>query len=237
MPVFNEADGIQEFICEIDRAFSDVPRAICVIDDCSTDDTFFRLECLTEEIGNLLIQSNEKNLGHGPSTLRALRLGIESGADVIFSVDGDGQFIAEEMREFLKKFQSNRTNYAEGVRLSRTDPWFRKMISFVTRMLVLIKSHRYTKDANTPCRIYQVETLKTILERISVGALTPNLNTSIIVRKMSLDILFFPLTNIPRRGAVAVGSTWGKKSTILPSRRLITFCKNAILEMFIHPSK
>ena len=232
MPVFNEEDGIQEFITEIDKEFSGISHYICIVNDCSTDDTGLKLTELTKKIDSIMVETNRSNMGHGPSTVRALKIGMELKAKIIMSVDGDGQFLAREMLDFFNQFEVGSAVYAEGIRMDRQDPWFRKVISILTRIIVLLKSLKFSKDANTPCRIYNHTTLTLFMEKIPERAITPNLTMSITSRKMKTRILEYPLTNIPRRGVTNVGSSWGTKSTFLPSRRLVTFCKNALIEQF-----
>lgn len=231
MPVFNEDEGIAEFIEEICTAFSETKFSICVVDDFSTDNTPLKLSELTQRYENISTIRNRRNLGHGPSTIKALELGLQTNADIVLSVDGDGQFLAGEMLEFLAEYERREALYAEGIRNNRKDPWFRKIISFTTRVIVLLLSCHRTRDANTPCRIYDKATLSLLLSKISNTAITPNLIISINARKMGIDVLSFYLTSIPRRGGSIIGSSWEKKSTFFPSSRLFVFCKNAIFDL------
>lgn len=235
MPVYNESEGISEFINEISSEFSGISLSLHVVNDCSTDETLSVLNEIGKNIPYLNVLTNKVNSGHGPTTLRALREGLSSNAQVIMAVDGDGQFIAQEMREFYEAFLISSRLYGEGLREYRQDPWYRKSISFITRMIVTLKSGKYSKDANTPCRIYKKEFLESALQRISSSSLTPNIQMSIFARRSDLEIHTFRLTNIARRGSVEVGTSWGKNTKFLPSKRLVIFCKNAFLEQMRKP--
>jgi len=230
MPVFNEAEGIEEFINEIRFCFRSVNPMFITIDDCSTDATWLVLSEMKKKSDDLILAQNQVNLGHGQSTIRALKLGLLEKPKYIMSVDGDGQFLGNELLNFYKTFSSSNSNYAEGNRINRQDPWFRKFISLVTRVMVLAKSGKKSIDANTPVRIYKAETLENLIENIENTSLVPNLRMSIIVRKIGNEIFTFNLSNIPRRGSSSQGSSWGSGGTILPSRRLFKFCKKAIKE-------
>ena len=230
MPVYNEAEGIKEFIEEIKQNFKNVQPTILVVDDCSTDSTWSILAKMQANSTDLVLLKNEINKGHGQSTLRALRHGLLGKSSYVMSIDGDGQFLGAEMFKFYEQFCLSDLNYAEGRRIYRQDPWFRKVISYVTRLLVFVKSRRRVIDANTPCRIYKTGTLKSLIENIEVNSLVPNLRMSIVARKEGVEIFYFNLRNIPRRAKSAQGSTWGSGKTLLPNKRLVTFCTRAIKE-------
>ena len=89
MPVFNEADGIVKFLGEIDGVFTDV--LVIVIDDRSTDSTRELIESIQCKNVEVTLIHNDRNCGHGPTTLRALREGLARGASTIVALDGDGQ--------------------------------------------------------------------------------------------------------------------------------------------------
>lgn len=232
MPVFNESEGIREFVSEIRYEFSNIRPTILIVDDFSTDETWKVLQEMKAQTNDLIVYRNISNLGHGRTTVEAMNYGIMNHADYIMTVDGDGQFIGKEMLDFFKKFHLSNTNYGEGHRVLRQDPWFRKVISLVTRLLVLIKTGKRIADANTPCRIYERATLQRFLSKIDNKSMVPNLAVSIVARKEGQQVFNFSLTNIPRRGKSVQGSTWGAKKTRLPNKKLVKFCLRAIKEFF-----
>ena len=197
MPVFNESEGIREFVSEIKNEFSGIQPTILIVDDCSTDDTWKVLQEMKAQTNDLILHRNVANLGHGRTTVEAMNYGILNNSDYIMTVDGDGQFIGKEMFNFFKKFNQSDNNYGEGRRLYRQDPWFRKVISLVTRLLVLIKTGKKIADANTPCRIYERGTLQRFLIKIDNNSMVPNLAVSIVARKEGQQVFNFSLTNIP----------------------------------------
>ncbi len=230
MPVFNEAEGIAEFLNEIRENFKTVKPTLVIVDDCSTDETWSILSKMKKQSNDLILIHNQINLGHGQSTMRALQNGLLENVEFVMSIDGDGQFLGDEMYNFYKAFCAANSCYGEGVRVFRQDPWFRKIISFVTRLLVFTKSRRRTIDANTPARIYKAETLGNLVKKIESTSLVPNLRMSIEVRKTGIDIFTYKLTNIPRRAQSSQGTSWGTRKTIFPNKRLVDFCKKAIKE-------
>jgi len=232
MPVFNESEGIREFVSEIKNEFSSIQPTILIVDDCSTDKTWKVLQEMKAQTNDLIVHRNMSNQGHGRTTVEAMNYGILNHSDYILTVDGDGQFIGKEMFDFFKKFHHSNANYGEGQRVFRQDPWFRKVISLVTRILVLVKTGKRITDANTPCRIYERGTLQRFLSKIDNNSMVPNLAVSIVARKEGQQVFNFSLTNIPRRGESVQGSTWGAKKTRLPNKKLVKFCLRAIKEFF-----
>ena len=223
MPVFNESDGIENFVNEINSIFQNIEFSIFVIDDYSSDNTPNLLEELKSKNQINDWKRNVENLGHGPSTFNALVEGINSKADYIIAVDGDGQFQASDM---LKIYNQLLHGFAvvEGVRVKRDEPYFRKIITFGVRALVFSRTWRIPRDANTPLRGYRLDTAQIVMKRISKNTPIPNLMISVLTRKEKFLMSEVFVTSLPRRGNSPVGTTWGPKNQLLPNKRFIQFC-------------
>jgi glycosyltransferase involved in cell wall biosynthesis len=223
MPVFNESDGIENFVNEINSIFQNIEFSIFVIDDYSSDNTPNLLEELKSKNQINDWKRNVENLGHGPSTFNALVEGINSKADYIIAVDGDGQFQASDM---LKIYNQLLYGFAvvEGVRVKRDEPYFRKIITFGVRALVFSRTWRIPRDANTPLRGYRLDTAQIVMKRISKNTPIPNLMISVLTRKEKFLMSEVFVTSLPRRGNSPVGTTWGPKNQLLPNKRFIQFC-------------
>ncbi len=234
MPAWNEADGIEEFIRELDEHLNGWSPEFIVVDDCSTDGTKHVLQVLHETGINVTCRTNPENLGHGPSTLTALRLGLSTDAALIVALDGDGQFLGSDVASLVKiaATASPVHHVIEGVRTDRHEPVYRRLISAVTKLLVFLRSRSMPLDANTPLRIYRRDVLPHLIEHIPTDSLIPNLHISALVRELKLDVRMVPVTSRVRRGAVRTGSTWGNIGKLLPNRRLVKFCLRAASEWF-----
>lgn len=229
MPAYNEAEGISSFINELSEALKDHPTHFIVVDDCSTDGTPTVIDQLASRGIPIQVHTNPQNSGHGPSTMRALRFGLESGADVVIAVDGDGQFAGADVARAVNEITKGPWDLIEGVRTKRTDPLYRKIPTLGTRLLVWSKARQLPRDANTPLRLYKRQTLSELIELIPPTALTPNLLMSVHSRNCDVQLLEIPVQSLPRRGTTAVGSSWGRGS-LVPSRRFINFCIQALRE-------
>ena len=233
MPVYNEEEGIGNFIDEIIENFKGYKIHFVVINDCSTDQTETILNSKIENISGMQtldVLTNQTNIGHGQSTMKGLNYALSNNAITIITLDGDGQFIGRDIRSAFEAFITEDTDVLEGVRLHRTDPWFRKLLTFSIRIYIGLKTHRIPQDGNTPFRIYKNSVATTFLNSINPMSLTPNIEISIIARRKKLSILQFPVQSIPRRGVSSAGTSWQQRFEFLPSRRFITFCKRALIQ-------
>src|SRR5436190_24354599 len=99
IPAHNEAESLVEFLTEIDDALSGRAAGLTfvVVDDASSDDTSEATRKAAELVdGEVLLFRNEAQLGHGPTVLEAYRRAIDTGADLVLQVDGDGQFLGSD---------------------------------------------------------------------------------------------------------------------------------------------
>jgi glycosyltransferase involved in cell wall biosynthesis len=232
MPAYNEAEGISEFLLEINTALHLFDVRFIVIDDCSSDGTVEAVRELAGDNLSVEIIPNEFNLGHGPSTLKALRYGLGTGAEIIVSIDGDGQFLGEDVLSVVASFSKSELDLVEGVRTFRNDPIYRQIVSLSTRLLVASRVRKMPLDANTPLRAYKAETLEFVLKRLPESISIPNLLISSLSRANGFSIHELEVRSIPRRGTNPQGSTWGNGKASLPTKRFLKFCGKAVSEWF-----
>lgn len=233
MPAHNESVSIGSFLPEMSASLRGFECSFVLVDDMSTDDTVMVFDSTLSQVersGTVL--SNSQNLGHGPSTVKGLQYALLLNPDYVISVDGDGQFIGTDILDMLENFQSSGADLAIGVRKNRTDPGFRKVVSFVTRMLLWAFSGLKVKDANCPLRIYSPHALRTIIGYLPQNPLVPNLLVLKIISKLQLKFVEIEVVSIPRRGSEKIGTMWKSKLTNVPSKRFVSFCLRAFIEFF-----
>jgi dolichol-phosphate mannosyltransferase len=235
MPTYNEADGIESFLSDLfAECHSDsYSLSIQVIDDCSTDKTIevIRSVELTNPNSIKLI-SNSKNIGHGPSTIYGLHESLLQKSDVTVTLDGDGQFTGQDVRQALELMLQSDFDVLECVRTSRSEPMFRTVTSAFTRLFVRLLGARDVVDANTPFRLYRSEILGNLLRFIPKDSEIPNLMTTVISRHQNYKIGKFEVVQNSRRGANEQGTTWKARTSFLPSKRFLTFCLRATWQLF-----
>ena len=240
MPLYNEQEGIEEFIKEIVSSFVGVSISFFIVDDCSTDRSFEILTKLSDvdkkfpiDLNTrVYVKRNETNLGHGPTFVRAMEYALRNKSDLLITVDGDGQFYGEHIFAAFKHFSLGDFDVLEGVRVERSDPFYRKIVSTLTQIFVFLKCGKFPKDANTPLRIYTDATARDLLSGLPEKVLTPNLFFSTRARIMGMRIVEYPLVHIERRGSSPIGTMWTKNRFNLPSARFINFCFRAFIGLF-----
>lgn len=235
MPQFNEVTIICSFLQSLKSSFEaldlQVIKFVCV-DDKSTDGSVEALTSLVATGFPLEIKTNVNNLGHGPTTIRALFAGIDSNSDFVIAIDGDGQFDPSEVAKACKFALVNDFDVLECQRINRVDPVFRKLISFLTRVLIWIRTHQLIADANTPLRIYKQTYLSRVINQIPAKSLVPNLHMSCISRSEDYKIGSLKVNFLPKISGEESTMFGRGKRKYLPSSRFVKFCFRASLEWF-----
>jgi glycosyltransferase involved in cell wall biosynthesis len=234
MPVYNEASGIEDFLSDIVHEFKGLDLTIVIIDDCSSDKTLETINEFQRTVSNKIIyRRNSTNLGHGASTLRAISESLALEPEIIITVDGDGQFYGKDILRTYRALELNQEiKVVETVRIRTKDPYFRKTLSWVTRVVVHLKSSMSTRDANSPLRAYRRETLRELAQDLAERrVLVPNIWISTFIRRKSIPSISIEVAFISRRGAVKESVTWKQKYRFLPSTRLLKFSFKALWEV------
>ena len=235
MPCYNEADGITDFLNDIYENLDEFLDHIVVVNDSSTDSTVKVIQDFGRLNSKLEITSNVSNLGHGPSFLNAISKSLDLSPDVVITVDGDGQFQAGDIRDKLIHFCKSELDILECARLNRSDPVFRKFVTYMLRLFIFMRVGERPIDSNTPLRIYRAEALKFLVRGIPQDSLIPNLRISALTRRSRFVYSQVFVNSRQRRGVSAAGSTWRAKRDWLPSKRFIQFCRRALIELLRVP--
>ncbi|THG30842.1 glycosyltransferase family 2 protein [Naasia lichenicola] len=234
MPAYNEAESLPVFLAEIAESLRPVVSSLhfVVVDDLSTDSTAAVLEELRIVGAEVVSVRSPSNRGHGPTALNAYREGLLLDVDVIIHVDGDGQFIGSDFRRALAALHG--ADVVHGVRTSRTDPWFRRVITAVTSFVAALLAGHRIPDVNTPLRVYRRPAIERLISLIPESSLVPHIHFSLLERAQDLRVHYVRVQSIPRRGASVLGTMWngsGERRPALPSGRLLRFSRDAALEV------
>ncbi len=223
LPVFNESDGIEDFLSELKANLNGYEPIFLVVDDKSTDSTHAILNQMQKDLFPLIILQNETNRGHGFSVSKGLTAAIAHNPDSIILCDGDGQFDGSDIKHLFETHLNHPSTIIEGVRVNREDPWFRKFISGTTRLLVWASCCVKPKDANTPLRVFYPQDARRLLSEIKDDCLIPNLAMSLLSRKLRIPILEIEVRSLPPRRHRETIDHWQQKVKLLPSKRLLRF--------------
>lgn len=216
-PVYNEATSVRRYMQEIIDGLENFDCQFVLLDDASTDSTLNILEDLKEVYSNVIVLKNFANLGHGPTVVKGLKFALNQKPNLVISSDSDGEVNVADFQKAIHSFQDSDCQLLEGVRKQRKSDYLRLLVSTIARMLVLIKSGRSSKDANTPFRAYKPDVLEKLLFSIPNSTLIPNIWISIYARKIGLKLYQIDLYPNPSIQSAFLGSSW-KSKTKLGSR-------------------
>jgi dolichol-phosphate mannosyltransferase len=175
MPVYNEAECICDVLDDWIKELGGLSLAylLIVLNDGSRDTTAGVLERYS---GNPAISIiNKKNSGHGPTILQGYHMAVD-GARWVFQVDSDNEIPAEH---FISLW-SRRDGYDAviGIRDGRQQPLSRKIISAVSRFVVMLFYGSGISDVNCPFRLMRSDVLQGILKKIPAHTFAPNVAIS-----------------------------------------------------------
>ena len=235
MPVYNEADGIQETLELLDDAFSlaGMKTELFIQNDVSTDGTLLVIERLRNNLKmSVSIETNQSNMGHGPTTWRAYNRAAQSGNQVVLQLDSDGQFNPVQIPPLVHRC-GNEGKIVMGNRRARTDPWFRKLITMALRMYLRFRFQLRCSDPNTPVRAYPSQILQILLADVPSNPLIPNIYLALSASERNFDLIEVPIEHRVRRGTSTTGTMWsrGNIRLVFVPRRLINFCQLAFREL------
>jgi glycosyltransferase involved in cell wall biosynthesis len=155
-PAFNEERSIARVVVEAQR-FAD---AVVVCDDGSTD--------LTGEIAERLgaeVVRHERNFGYGVAVRSLFRRACELNADVLVTLDADGQHDPHEIPGVVRAVVEDGADIAIGSRfvegyLARVMPWYRRAgVRFITKLTSNLAKNG-VRDAQSGFRAYSRRALE-----------------------------------------------------------------------------
>ncbi len=128
IPLFNEGEGIYHAIRSL--LVQDYPQdklGICVVDDCSTDDSYAWAMKAAEGHPNVRVMRNPHNMGKRKGIARAVR---EVDSEIVVSVDSDVVVHPSAVRELVRRFVSPRIAAVGGRTYvsNRHQNWMTRMI-------------------------------------------------------------------------------------------------------------
>lgn len=149
VPAYNEAENIAVVLDQMPAEVCGVRTEILVVDDGSRDGT----GDVAAEHG-ALVARHVTNRGGGAALRTGYRLMVESGAEVVVTLDADGQHLPSEMPRLVEPVLSGEVDVAHGSRvLGHADRntrsrelgivFFNRLVSFITRTHVTDCSNGY----------------------------------------------------------------------------------------------
>jgi glycosyltransferase involved in cell wall biosynthesis len=155
IPAYNEESMIADVI---KRTLKYVDKVV-VCDDGSTDKTALR-----SENAAATVIKHEKNLGKGAAMKSLFRCAKELGADVVVTIDGDGQFLPEDIPKLLSPILEENFDIVIGNRFDNNNemPSYRKIGNKVLDKMANIASELSFRDTQSGFRAYSRKAIETI---------------------------------------------------------------------------
>jgi len=195
MPVYNEEAIIEKTIddCMTLILSRFVTGEIVVVNDCSTDKTAKVLERLSATNDRLKVISNEKNVGHGSSLVRAVRA---ARGDHVLCMDSDYQFCPEDFWKLYALFDG--TNIVIGQRENRAEGGYRSWMSSAGNAAMRELFSLTVSDINIPFKLFPRSILNKIAKKLPQEALVPSSLLIIAASKMDIPIRQVSVRHFPR---------------------------------------
>ena len=185
MPVYNEQDAIVPVLkkwCSALDALG-VDYRIHPYNDGSKDESLSRMLEFAATDPRVIVH-DKANSGHGPTILLGYRELCRTN-DWIFQIDSDDEMGPEKFSELWEKRENY--DFLLGIREGRKQPLPRKVISFVSRLVVKIFYGRKTVwDVNSPYRLMRCSVFADIFNNIPADTFAPNVIISGMVAKRKI---------------------------------------------------
>ena len=173
IPAYREEEIIEHVIKDWNLKLTSlkIDFKIVVFDDGSPDSTYPIIQKVAKENLNVVAET-KKNSGHGSTILLGYKSYVDN-AKWIFQVDADN----EMSPKYFDLIWDNRDKYdfLIGIRDNRQQPFSRKLVSLISRMIINIFYGNSIKDVNSPYRLMKSIKFKSLFMQIPNNTFAPNL--------------------------------------------------------------
>ena len=159
MPALNEADSISTVIAGLPPSLEDVDGVqYLVVDDGSVDTT----AVLARAAGASVI-SHGRNLGVGAAFQSAVQFALENDADILVSIDADGQFDSAEIPALILPILKHEAEMVIGNRFALGIPRYMPRVKYwgngkMSQLIYYVSGQRF-QDVSCGFRAYGKEAL------------------------------------------------------------------------------
>jgi glycosyltransferase involved in cell wall biosynthesis len=133
---------------------------IIVVDDGSADGSVGVLEDLQASVPELRIVRHETNRGYGGALISGFGASTKQW---VFYTDGDAQYDATELVRCIDAATEG-TDFVQGWKMGRGDPWYRKLIGRVYHHVVRLLFRLKVRDTDCDFRLIR----HTLLDRVEL---------------------------------------------------------------------
>lgn len=118
---YNAVNHLNKTIARIPKEVYDDVEEIFVIDDCSSDNSYYAALGYKAQYGidKLTVHRNEKNQGYGGNQKVGYQYAIDRGLDIVALIHGDGQYAPEALPSLLDPLVAGEADMVFGSRMSK----------------------------------------------------------------------------------------------------------------------
>ena len=199
IPAFNAENQISDVI---KKSLNYVDKVL-VCDDGSTDNTFENAK-----LTGAYVLKHEKNLGKGAALKTLFTKAKELNADIIITIDADGQFLPVEMIKLIEPIQNNNFDLVIGNRFldKKEMPSYRKAGNRILDSFTKLAADLPFEDTQSGFRSYS----KTALEKISFSSNGFGVDSEILIDAVNKNL------KITEKYVTVIYNTGEKTSTKNP---------------------
>lgn len=156
IPIYNESKVIGEVVANVRKSGFD---NIIIIDDGSTDNSFEIIKHLP-----VIALQHKINRGKGATIRTGTEAAMFIGADIVVTMDGDGQHDALDIDRFVKAFQEKDVDVVLGVRQLEKEnmPISRKLANWIADKVTFLLYGVNLQDSQSGFRAFSAHAIKLI---------------------------------------------------------------------------
>jgi glycosyltransferase involved in cell wall biosynthesis len=168
MPVYNEADTIEDTIRELhQKVVTKMDNVdVWVFEDGSTDGTKEVLSRLKRAVPGLYAEVSAQKKGY-PRAMREAFLHINpSRYDYVVAIDSDGQYDPDDFFKLWSIMQRDSPDIVMGRRVTRREPPYRRMLSRGLQLLEHVMFPVKCRDVTSVMRLMKVDLAQEIVSEV-----------------------------------------------------------------------
>lgn len=201
IPVYNEGKVIKKVIKSIPKKINGVSKTtIIVVNDGSTDNSPEQVKATRALLVNLPF-----NLGVGLATATGIEAGKIVGADILVTMDGDGQHDPRDIQALIKPIISQKYDLVIGARLinRQSMPTLKKVGNWLMNAITYTFSGIWISDSQSGMKAFSRDAIKKL--KINTSGYELCSEIIMLAKKEKLRITEAPIRTIYNEHSIRKG--------------------------------